>query len=171
MLNQLIISNADNFPLRWHLDVYHIDDLLVAAVGIKDYGEMDNKNLSKLFDVPEKLPSIKLFLNGDVTKWLDYSDSKVSVSNSIVSLAQHIPFAKNVDVEVKTEELKQFVRRHSPIYIGLTGCIREFDEIANEFVNNYSTKAYELALEKANRLIDGYGDEKVSFCLKEFDFV
>lgn len=64
-------------------------------------------------------------------------------------------------MDVRTEELKQFVRRHSQIYIGLTGCIKEFDEIANEFVNNYSTKAYELALEKANRLIDGYDDEKV----------
>lgn len=56
---------------------------MVAAVGIKDYGEMDNKNLSKRFDVPEKLPSIKLFLNGDVTKWLDYSDSKVFVLNYV----------------------------------------------------------------------------------------
>lgn len=56
------------------LDVYHVDDLLVAAVGIKDYGEMDNKNLGKRFGVPEKLPSIKMFINGDVTKWLDYSD-------------------------------------------------------------------------------------------------
>lgn len=66
-----------------------------------------------------------------------------------------------VDVDLKTEDLKQFVRRHSHIYIGLTGCIREFDEIANEFVNNYSTKAFELAMKKANQLIDGYDDEKV----------
>lgn len=64
------------FSIFVRVDVYHIDDLLVAAVGIKDYGEMDNKNLSKRFDVPEKLPSIKMFQNGDVTKWLDYSDGK-----------------------------------------------------------------------------------------------
>ncbi|KAG4065846.1 hypothetical protein HA402_012524 [Bradysia odoriphaga] len=124
---------------RFAEDVYHVDDLLVAAVGIKDYGDMDNKNLSRRFNVPEKLPSIKLFPNGDVTKWLDYSE----------------------DAEIKTEELKQFVRRHSPIYIGLSGCIREFDEIASEFVNHYSTKAYDLAVEKANKLIDGYDDEKM----------
>lgn len=66
-------------------------------------------------------------------------------------------------MEVKTEELKQFVRRHSQIYIGLTGCIKEFDEIASEFINNYSAKAYEIAMEKANKLIEGYDDEKVIF--------
>lgn len=37
---------------------------------------MDNKNLSKRFNVPEKLPHIKMFQNGDVTKWLDYTDGK-----------------------------------------------------------------------------------------------
>lgn len=69
-------------------------------------------------------------------------------------------------MEVKTEELKQFVRRHSQVYIGLAGCIKEFDEIANEFVNHYSTKAFELAMEKANQLIDAYDDETVNvfFC-------
>lgn len=82
----------------------------------------------------------------------------------MLPFTQHIPLS-NVDVDVKTEELKQFVRRHSKIYIGLTGCIREFDEVANEFVNNYSTKAYELAVEKANQLIDGYDDEKVIFSM------
>ncbi len=148
------------------IDVYHIDDLLVAAVGIKDYGEMDNKNLSKRFNVPEKLPSIKLFQNGDVTKWLDYSDSKMQYTIFCAyRLTQQVNFSLfffYVDIDVKTEELKQFVRRHSHIYIGLSGCIKEFDEIANEFVNNYSTKSYELALKKANKLIDSYDDEKVS---------
>jgi len=120
-------------------DVHHIDDLLVATIGIKDYGEMDNKNLSKRFDVPEKLPSIKLFLNGVVTKWFDYADS----------------------TDVKTEDLKQFVRKHSPVYIGLSGCIREFDEIATEFVRSFSTEAYELAMTKANHLIANYDTDKL----------
>lgn len=66
-----------------------------------------------------------------------------------------------VEVEVKTEELKQFVRRNSQVYIGLAGCIKEFDEIANEFVNHYSTKAFDLAMEKANKLIDAYDNETV----------
>lgn len=64
-------------------------------------------------------------------------------------------------MDVKTEDLKQFVRKHSQIYIGLTGCIREFDEIVNEFVNNYSPEAYKSALTKANKLIDGYDDDNV----------
>lgn len=65
------------------VDVYHVDDLLVAAVGIKDYGDMDNKNLSHRFNVPEKLPSIKLFPNGDVTKWLDYSEGKSFICETL----------------------------------------------------------------------------------------
>ncbi|KAJ6636727.1 Protein windbeutel [Pseudolycoriella hygida] len=124
---------------RFAQDVYHIDDLLVATVGIKDYGELDNKNLSQRFNVPEKLPSIKMFLNGDTTKWVDYPEN----------------------AEVKTEDLKQFVRTNSKVYIGLSGCIREFDDIASEFVKNYSTKMYETALAKANKLIEGYEDEKL----------
>lgn len=145
-----------------YLDVYHVDDLLVAAVGIKDYGEMDNKNLSQQFNVPEKLPSIKLFQNGDVTKWLDYSEGNIVKHIAHQHLSQHIPLF-HTDAAIKTEELKQFVRRHSQVYIGLSGCIREFDEIASEFVNHYSSKAYDLAVEQANKLIDGYDDEKVSF--------
>lgn len=60
---------------RFAEDVHPIDGLLAAVVGIKDYGDMDNKNLSKRFDVPDQLPIIKLFLNGDITKWFDYSPS------------------------------------------------------------------------------------------------
>lgn len=69
-------------------------------------------------------------------------------------------------MDIKTEDLKQFVRQHSQIYIGLTGCIREFDEIASEFVNNYSPKAYDIAVAKANQLIDGYDSEKVDLFMK-----
>lgn len=63
--------------------------------------------------------------------------------------------------EVRTEDLKQFVRKHSGIYIGLAGCLQEFDEIANEFVRNLNTEAYEVAVAKGNQLMNGYDTEKV----------
>lgn len=49
-----------------------VDDLLVAVIGIKDYGEKDNENLGKRFSVGTIYPAIKLFLNGRTDTWIDY---------------------------------------------------------------------------------------------------
>lgn len=52
-----------------------VPDLLVAVVGVKDYGEKDNANLAKRFSVREIYPDIKLFINGK-TEWIDYPAGK-----------------------------------------------------------------------------------------------
>ena len=49
-----------------------VDDLAVAVVGIKDYGELDNSNLGKRFKVRDVYPDIKLFVGGNFDKWIDY---------------------------------------------------------------------------------------------------
>lgn len=50
----------------------HIDNFLVATVGIKDYGERENSNLAERFNVGTEYPVIKLFRNGNIDKWVDY---------------------------------------------------------------------------------------------------
>lgn len=50
----------------------HIDDFLVATVGIKDYGDLENSKLAERFNVGIEYPVIKLFNNGSSNEWKDY---------------------------------------------------------------------------------------------------
>ncbi|KAM8714081.1 hypothetical protein ACLKA7_014269 [Drosophila subpalustris] len=97
-------------------------DLLVATVGIKDYGELENKALGDRFKVDEKqFPGIFLF--------------KGSVKDSI-------RFPAHLDVTL--DNLKSFVGSNTPLYIGRDGCLKLF----NDALKNYANKedAEQLAL-------------------------
>ncbi|XP_055690654.1 protein windbeutel [Lutzomyia longipalpis] len=94
-------------------DVAEVDDLLVALVGIKDYGEKDNANLGKKYNVEEKdLPRIKIIKRDNPKEWIDYP----------------------ADLPVTKDNIKTFVRENTNLYIGLTGCLQEFDELAARFM-------------------------------------
>ena len=49
-----------------------IDDFLVAAVGIKDYGEKDNSKLADRYNVGDQYPVLKLYKNGNPEDYVDY---------------------------------------------------------------------------------------------------
>lgn len=64
------------------------------------------------------------------------------------------------------ENLRQFVRRHSIVYMALNGCLQRFDELANEFVRvvqSESTQSERLAklLRDAENELYKLEDEKV----------
>lgn len=85
------------------------DDLLVAEVGVKDYGDKDNSDLADKFKVAkEDFPVVKLFVRGR---------------------ADPLSFTG----EFTADELKKFVRGHSEVYIGLPGCLEAFDQLAKQF--------------------------------------
>ncbi|GAB0098524.1 Protein windbeutel [Sergentomyia squamirostris] len=95
------------------LDVSTVDDLLVGLIGIKDYGEKDNSEIGKRYEVDEKdYPAIKLIKKDDPTKWIDYP----------------------ADLPVTVDNIKSFVRQNTNLYIGLTGCLEEFDILASNFM-------------------------------------
>lgn len=52
------------------------DEFIVAAVGIKDYGNKENSKLADRFSVGDKYPVIKLFRNGNADDWIDYPNGK-----------------------------------------------------------------------------------------------
>lgn len=54
----------------------HIDNFLVATVGIKDYGERENSQLAERFKVGTEYPVIKLFTNGNTNSGMDYPKGK-----------------------------------------------------------------------------------------------
>lgn len=113
----------------------NVADLLVSVIGIKDYGEKENEALGKRFSVRTTFPDIKLFRNDSMPTWTNYPDGR----------------------EISVDNLKQFVREHTALYIGLNGCIREFDEIAGRFV-----KAPDAGfIEESEKLIEGLVTEKV----------
>lgn len=87
-------------------------DLLVGAVGIKNYGEKDNAELAKRFAVADKYPDVLLFVGG--------------ANGRRVRFPADEPFTP--------ENLKQFVRRNSRIMIGLAGCVPELDTLAKRLV-------------------------------------
>ncbi|KAG0714345.1 Endoplasmic reticulum resident protein 29 [Chionoecetes opilio] len=93
-------------------------DLLVAEVGVKDYGDMENTDLAQRFEVKkEDFPKVMLFVSG-----------------------REKPFV--FEGEFKAEDLKKFIRVHSEIYIGLEGCLETFDRLVDKFMfsNDYTER-------------------------------
>lgn len=98
-----------------------VKDLVIGDVHIKDYGDKENWGFLKRFQINEKqLPVILLFQSVDTTKWLEYpKDEDVSVTN-----------------------LKNFMRKNTKLYIGLSGSIKELDEIAGQFMEKFNRNEF-----------------------------
>lgn len=110
-----------------------VKDLIIADVHTKDYGDKDNLSLLKRFRINEKeLPTILLIKSADTSKWTTYpSDMPVTVDN-----------------------LKSFIRRNTNLYIGLSGCIEEFDQIAATFMEKFNrNEDLDKLIETASNLI------------------
>ncbi|XP_033234241.1 protein windbeutel [Drosophila pseudoobscura] len=88
-------------------------ELLVATVGIKDYGELENKALGERFEIDDKkFPAILLFKG---------------------SVEQYIRFPSHLDVTL--DNLKAFVSSNTPLYIGREGCLKEFNDAIKNYAN------------------------------------
>lgn len=87
-------------------------DVLVAEVGIKDYGDKENSDLADRFKIDkEQYPVVKLFVQGK----------------------EPIDFKETTDEGFTSDNLIQFIRANSGKYIGLPGCLEAFDKIAIKF--------------------------------------
>nr|BAN20799.1 endoplasmic reticulum protein erp29 [Riptortus pedestris] len=111
---------------------YSSPDLLVGEVQVKDYGEKDNEELAKRYGViKDNYPTVKLFTkNGPVT------------------------FVTNDDKDFTSDNLKKFIRSKSQVYIGLPGCLEDFDKIATEFIKTKNIDEKKSLLKKAENLWD-----------------
>ncbi|XP_060657949.1 protein windbeutel [Drosophila nasuta] len=98
------------------------DELLVATVGIKDYGELENKGLGERFKVDEKqFPGIFLFKG---------------------NLNDYLQFPAHLDVTL--DNLKSFVSSNTPLYIGRDGCLKQFNDALKNYANKDSKEQLEL---------------------------
>ncbi|XP_030386256.1 protein windbeutel [Scaptodrosophila lebanonensis] len=98
------------------------DELLIATVGIKDYGELENKALGERFKVDDKnFPGIYLFLG---------------------NVKEYVQFPAHLDVTV--DNLKSFISSNTQLYIGRDGCLKQFNDALKDYANKES--AQQLAL-------------------------
>lgn len=100
------------------VDLKATPDLLVASVGIQDYGEKENQDLGDRFGIKkDDFPQIRLFLNGDLQKPITFDDS-----------------------EYKSDNIKTFVKQKAGIKLLLDSCLEKFDDLANKFAAEKATK-------------------------------
>jgi len=125
-------AEYNNFAEQAHT----IDDLLVATVGVRDYGDKDNQDLSDRFGVTkDHYPAVKLFVEG---KSIPYD------------------FKPANDDGFKAATLRNFVKQHCRnVYIGAPGCLEDFDKLAGKFIATSCPHQRASILKEAEKLWDG----------------
>jgi len=88
-------------------------DVLIASVGVQEYGDKLNEDLAERFAVSkESFPHYKLFSADGKSDPLDFKG------------------------EVRFDDLVRFLKSNVPnFYLALPGCIRELDKLAAEFMS------------------------------------
>ncbi|KAH0550617.1 endoplasmic reticulum resident protein 29 [Cotesia glomerata] len=108
-----------------------VQDLLVAIVGVKDFGNRDNGDLAKRFNIDKKdFPVVLLFQEGQTkpVRLLTKADENEFTSTNI----------------------KKMVRAKTGIYLGLPGCVEQLDKLAEEFKTADEAKRKEILSQAKN---------------------
>ncbi|XP_012252614.1 endoplasmic reticulum resident protein 29 [Athalia rosae] len=99
-------------------------DLLIAEVGVKDYGKKENSDLAQRYGITkDDYPAVRLFLQGKT---------------------EPIPFIQKTDSDFTAENLKRFIRAQSDVYLGLPGCVEQLDRLAEEFKTSQDKERQEI---------------------------
>ncbi|XP_055837802.1 protein windbeutel [Episyrphus balteatus] len=107
------------------------NDLLLGLVGIKDYGEKENSDLAAKYNVNSEAYPVILLFRGN-------------------SVDDYVKFPYRLDVTV--ENLKEFVTNNSNIYIGLAGCVKEFNDFVIGFPQKDPDEQQELIIKSSDIL-------------------
>ncbi|GAB1600668.1 endoplasmic reticulum resident protein 29-like [Argonauta hians] len=110
-------------------------DLLIAEVQIADWGEKVNLDLGTRFNVKKKdFPVYKLFLQGQKEP-IDYTGNTKD-----------------------SAEIIRFVTKNSDLWLGMPGCLEEYDTLAKKFVRA-STEERQKILSEAEELKEKYNND------------
>jgi len=94
-------------------DTKDSQDLLIATVGVKDFGNKDNSDLAQRYNIKkDDFPVVLLFIQGK---------------------SEPIRFTPERESDFTGEYLKRFIRSRSRVYLGLPGCVERLDKLAEEF--------------------------------------
>ncbi|XP_008213379.1 endoplasmic reticulum resident protein 29 [Nasonia vitripennis] len=113
-------------------------DLLVAEVGVKDFGNKDNSELAQRYGVSkDDYPVVLLFIQGKTEPY---------------------KFVAETDADFTADNIKRFVKKKSGVYLGLPGCVEKLDRLAEEFRTS-SEKDRQEILNKAKVFEDTLPEE------------
>ncbi|XP_020291958.1 endoplasmic reticulum resident protein 29 isoform X2 [Pseudomyrmex gracilis] len=94
-------------------DTKDSQDLLIAIVGVKDFGNKENSDLAQRYNIKkEDFPVVLLFVQGK---------------------SEPVRFITEKDSDFTGENLKRFIRSNTNVYLGLPGCVEKLDKLAEEF--------------------------------------
>ena len=107
-------------------------DILVAEVGVKDYGDKENVNIAERYNiVKEEYPVMLLFTEGK-TEPIRYQVLNRKIVKQCININDM--YLISVQGEFKLDMMQRFVSSTSGLWIGLPGCLEVFDGLANRFV-------------------------------------
>ena len=110
-------------------------DLVLGEVGISEYGDNTNQELGDKYDInKDNYPQYRLFLK---------------------SKNVNEPIKYEYDENVKSDELALFVRKNG-IYLALNGCLKDFDDLINKFMNDKDQTNRDKIGNEGKKLLDNY---------------
>ncbi len=120
------------------VDGAEVSELFVGEVGIKDYGDKDNEELGKRFDIKkDEYPVVMIFIRQKEGE----------------------PEAHRFAGEFNSESLKSFLRQHTGVYLPLQGCLEQFDRFADRLLEAKGDQRAQVVKE-AEQAVKELKDEK-----------
>jgi len=130
-------------------------DMLVGDVGVSEYGDKDNSDLSARFNIAtEDFPQYRLW-----TKGKDSTKEPIKFSG-----------------DKKSEEFMKFIQTSAGVWVGLPGQVKELDLLAKEFASakdkaSIIAKAEKLKLDEKDADSGKYYTKVMTKAAKDAEFV